>query len=71
MKSITRADEIQAAVLRSKSGIWGAFDQGRWAHAIGQPRSPHPHGYHVNVGDWERGWDAEAAEVARQTACTA
>lgn len=61
-----RAEEIQNEILHEKGNYWSAFDQGRYANAIGVSRESNPYrvaeraiGYHVNMGDWERGWDAE------------
>lgn len=60
---MNRVDEIVAEV-RGKGHVWDAHDQGRWAQALGTPRDDNPHyhpalGYHINVGEWYRGWDAE------------
>ncbi len=65
MPGLQRTDEIVAFVINHKNYVWDAYDQGRWAHSIGSPRSNNPHRtpafWHINEADWERGWDAEEA----------
>lgn len=55
-----RAREICLFVWNKRGYVWDAYDQGRWAWAMGIRRNDNPHLLgHVNHGDWHRGWDAE------------
>lgn len=58
-----RALEIAEHVY-NRNQVWDAYDQGRLAHALGQPYTSNPWRHpalpwHVNWTDWERGWTAE------------
>lgn len=59
-----RAREIEREI-QSRTHVWDAYDQGRWAHAKGFARADNPHYHpvacatHANVHDWWRGWDVE------------
>jgi len=51
------------------SPIWDAYTQGQYARATGVLKSANPHfhpalPYHINVSDWNRGWDAGVPEAA-------
>lgn len=68
MPGLSRTDIIVAEVMHQRSGIWDAYDQGRWAFTIGTPRGKNPHSGppgHVNEHEWERGWDDERARAIR------
>ncbi len=60
---LDRAREIVREVQETRNCVWDAYDQGRWAHAIGWTRIDNPHlRGHVNHCDWQRGWNAEQSK---------
>ena len=71
----SRAEEIIRHVLAAKGGVWDAYDQGRWSHAVGEARNKNPHVIpsipdcpHVNVHKWYSGWDDEEQLMTKEAA---
>lgn len=67
LRDTTRAREIESEI-QARNGIWDAYDQGRWAYAMGYALSDNHHRCpatltHMNTYDWDRGYKFEEARA--------
>lgn len=72
-RTVAAHDAIAHAIFGDRPQIWDAFEQGQFARAIGAPKHGNPFrhpalGYHVNVGQWDRGWERGVAQFSVETA---